>query len=62
MLTLFKVKVMFIADVYMNVSKFATSASPFLIFIVNSLFSFSYRLFTRISSSHPFFNSIAALE
>lgn len=62
MLTLFKVKVMFIADVYINVSTCATSVSPFHIFIGNSLFSFSYRLFTRISSSHPFFNSIAALK
>ena len=60
--TLLKVKVTFIVDVYINVSTYATSVSPFHIFIGNSLFSFSYRLFTRISSSHPFFNSIAALK
>ena len=62
-LTLLKVKpVMFIVDVYVNVSTCATSVSPFHIFFGNSLFSFSYRLFTRISSSHPFFNSTAALK
>lgn len=60
--TLLKVKVVFIVDVYINVSICATSVIPFLIFIVNSLFSFSHRLFTRISSSHPFFNSTAALK
>ena len=60
--TLRKLKVMFIVDVHINVSKFSTSVSSIHSFIGNSLFSFSYRLFTRISSSHPFFNSIAALK